>query len=148
MASRFWPATETSRAQGSRPARGQDSARRASGVRARMRAGRLGLADLLVRELRDHLEGAIGCRRADLAHDEALTLALEQLEIDHAAGLAIGRHEAVEMGPRMRMIVGALQVQHGRELNLLAALERRCRRALVHRLLGFPVGVAARPELA
>src|SRR2546428_477693 len=112
-----------------------------------MRAGRLGLADLLVRELRDHLEGAIGRRRADLAHDEALTLALEQLEIDHAAGLAIGRHEAVEMGPRMRMIVGALQVQHGRELHFLTALERRCRRALVHRLLGFPVGVVARQEL-
>src|SRR5262249_13506791 len=46
------------------------------------RASRTELAKLLVRELDDHLERAIGRRRADLAHDEALTFALEQLQVD------------------------------------------------------------------
>src|SRR5580765_6325019 len=44
---------------------------------ARPRSTRGALADLLVRELGDQLEGAIGRRRAGLAHDEALALALE-----------------------------------------------------------------------
>src|SRR5213593_5314275 len=81
------------------------------------------LPELLVRELRDQVERAVGRRRADLAHDEALALAVEQLEIDHAARLAVRRDEAVEVRPRMRRILGALQVEHGGELHLLTAPE-------------------------
>src|SRR5262249_58317858 len=76
------------------------------------------LANLLVRELDDHLERAVRIRRADLAHDETLALALEQLEVDDATGLAVGGHEAIEMRPRMCAVVGALQVEDGRQLHL------------------------------
>src|SRR5262249_7597740 len=66
------------------------------------------LAELLQGELVDHLQRAVGGRCAGLAHDEALALALEQLELHHAAGLAIGSHEAVEVPPRMREVFRAL----------------------------------------
>src|SRR5262245_51650751 len=78
------------------------------------------LPDLLVHELHDHLESAIGRGRAGLAHDEALSLAVEELEIDDAAGLPVCGDEAIQMRPRMRLVVGALEIEHGRELHLLA----------------------------
>src|SRR5215813_9707016 len=80
------------------------------------------LPDLLVDVLRDHLERAVGRRRPGLAHDEALPLAVEQLEVDHPARLAVRRDEAVEMRSGVRHILGALQVQHRRQLHLLPAL--------------------------
>src|SRR6266850_6598057 len=81
------------------------------------------LPQLLVDELVDALERAIRRRRAGLAHDEALALALEQLEVDVTAGLAIGRHEPIEVRPRMRLVLGALQIERRRHLDLLALLE-------------------------
>src|SRR2546422_9865627 len=95
-----------------------------------IRAAPWSLPELLVRERADHVERAVGRRRAGLARDEALALAVEQLEIDHAARLAVRGDEAVEVGPRMREVLGALQVEHRRELHLLAALERGRRGAL------------------
>src|SRR5438094_9853681 len=73
------------------------------------------LPELLVGELGDQVERAVGRRRADLAHDEALALAVEQLESDHPARLAVRRDEAVEVPPRMRRILGALRVAPGPE---------------------------------
>src|SRR3989454_3914945 len=107
-------------------------------------ATRSALPDLLVHELDDHVDRAIGRRRARLAHDEALSLTVEQLEIDDAARLAVGRDEAIEMGSGMRLVLGALQVEHGRQLNLFAPLECLRRGAFGHRVLGPPVRVVAR----
>src|ERR1700674_1877558 len=89
------------------------------------------LPELLVHELVDALQRPVRRRRAGLAHDEALALALEQLEVDVAAGLAIGRHEAIEVRPRMRLVLGALQIERRRQLELLALFEGRGGGALV-----------------
>src|SRR5262245_38495937 len=77
---------------------------------------RAALPDLLVHELHDRLQGPIGRGRAGLAHDEALSLAIEELEIDDAARLSVCGDEAIQMWPRMRLVVGALQIEHRREL--------------------------------
>src|SRR5436309_1750779 len=100
-------------------------------------------ADLLVHELDDDVDGAIGRRRAGLAHDEALPLPVEQLEIDHAACLAISGDEAIELRPRMPEGLGALQVEDGRKLRALALLQRAGRAALVHRGLRLPIRACA-----
>src|SRR5262245_18010859 len=105
------------------------------------------LPDLLVHELDDHVEGAIRGGRPGLAHDEALAFTFEQLEVDDATGLPVRGDEAVEMRPRMRQVLRPLQIQHGRELNRLAALERVGRGALGHRLLRLPVEVVAGQHL-
>jgi len=47
----------------------------------------------------------------------------------------------------MGEVLGALQVERGRQLDLLTLLERERRAALRHRLLGLPVGVVAGPHL-
>src|SRR5215471_283068 len=105
------------------------------------------LPDRLVDELDDALQRTVRRRRARLAHDEALPFAGEELEIEHAAGLAICGHEAVEVRSRMRDVVRALQIQHGRHLDLLALLERGSRGTFVHRHLGLPVHVVGGEDL-
>src|SRR5712692_9690039 len=105
------------------------------------------LSELLVHELVDALERPVRRRRAGLAHDEALALALEQLEVEVAAGLAIGRHEPIEVRPRMCLVLGALQIERRRHLDLLALLEGRRWRAFVHGRLGPPVRVVERHDL-
>ena len=50
-----------------------------------------------------------------LAVDEALRLALVELEIHLAARLAIAGDEALEVGPRVRDVAGALQIERRRQ---------------------------------
>src|SRR5262249_6361633 len=81
--------------------------RMAAPPRAATRAPTGGLPKLLVRELDDQLQRAIRGGRPGLAHDEALSLAVEQLEIDHPARLSVRGHEAIEMRPRVGDVLGA-----------------------------------------
>src|SRR5215467_14073416 len=111
-------------------------------ARARRLAAPWDLRDLLVDEVDYELDGLAGCCRA-LGH-VALRLALEQLQIERAAGLAVLGHEPVEIGPGMGRVLGVLDVEHGRELGLLTALERDDRAALGHGVLGLPVLVVTR----
>src|SRR5215470_15266303 len=91
-----------------------------------------GLPDFLVDELDDAGQRLLRARRIRIAVDEALRLPLVELELDLAARLAIGGHEAVELRARMRHVLGALQVQRGRQEELLAALEGHHGIALGH----------------
>src|SRR5688500_13976047 len=102
------------------------------------------LRDPLVHELDDAADGPLRIRRSRVLLDESLGLALVHLELDLAACLPIGRHEPVQIGTRMRDVGRALQVQRGRHLHALPALERPRRRALRHRVLRPPELVVTR----
>src|SRR5205809_954594 len=100
--------------------------------------------DLLVDEFDDLLDRPACGRRARAPRDEALGLTLEQLQLDLAPRLAVLHDEAVEVGAGMRDVAGALEVEHGGQLDPLAAFERLHRVALGHGLFGLPVLIVAR----
>src|SRR5262244_4486244 len=102
------------------------------------------LPDFLVHELDDASQGLLGARGIRVAIDEALRLALVELELDLAARLAVRGHEAVEVRARMRHVLGALEIERGREEELLAALEGHHGIALGHGRFRAPVRVVMR----
>src|SRR5262245_65127288 len=99
---------------------------------------------MFVDELDDPLDRATARVRHRLLADVALSLTLEQLEVDLPARLAVLGDEAIEVGTGMRLVVRALQVNRGRHLDTLAALERDDRTALGHRLFRLPGPTATR----
>src|SRR5262245_63237600 len=98
---------------------------------------------MLVDELDDPLDRAAARVRHRLLADIALSLTLEQLEVDLPARLAVLRHEAIEVRARMRLVIGALKIDRRRHLDTLAPLERDERAALGHRLFRLPVLIVA-----
>src|SRR5688572_18338387 len=72
------------------------------------------LPDPLVHELDDAADGLLRGRRRRVLLHEALRLPVIHLQLELAAGLAIGSHEAVEIGTRMGDVARALQVERGR----------------------------------
>src|SRR5690349_5221961 len=100
-----------------------------------------GLPDFLVDELDDAGQRLLGAGRVRVAVDEALRLALVELELDLAARLAIGGHEAVELRTGMRHVLGALEIERGGQEELLAALEGHHGIALGHGRFRAPVRI-------
>src|SRR5215510_3675631 len=102
------------------------------------------LPDFLVHELDDAGQRLLRARGIRMAIDEALRLALVELELDLPARLAVRSHEAVEVRARMRHVLRALEIESGRPEELLAALEGHHGIALGHGGLRAPVGVVMR----
>src|SRR5262249_40354095 len=100
--------------------------------------------EVLVDELDDPLDRAATGVGHRLLADVALSLTLEQLELDFASRLSILADEAVEVGARVCEVLGALQIDRRRHLDLLTALERDHRAAFRHRLFGLPVLIVTR----
>src|SRR5207247_5456552 len=73
-------------------------------------------ADLLVHELDDHVDGAIGRRRAGLAHDEAFPPPANRPEFDTAPCLRLAGTKPTGLRPRRPEAPGALQMDNGRRL--------------------------------
>jgi hypothetical protein len=74
---------------------------------------------VLVDELDDLLDRPRGVWRVRPSDEEALGLALEQLQIHLTARLAVARDEALEVNARMGYVSGALNIQRGWLVDLL-----------------------------
>src|SRR4029453_12472815 len=88
------------------------------------------LAEVLVNEF-DHARLCLGAGRRVALAREARACRLVELQLDRAAGLAVGGHEAIQVRARMRDVLGGLEIEHRRHLDLLAALERPDRGAFL-----------------
>src|SRR5216110_2074906 len=99
--------------------------------------------DSLADELHDLVHRPHGRRRARIPDDEPLALPLEQLQFDLAPHRTVARNEPIEVRAGMRLVAGALKVEHGGQRDPLATLQCLHRVALRHRLLGLPELIVA-----
>src|SRR5712671_6417458 len=82
--------------------------------------------------------------RRRIPRGECVTGTLGQLEVYLAARLAIKFDEALELWSWMYDVARVLDVEHGRQFDRFAALQRLDRISFGHRVFGLPILVMER----